>query len=172
MLKVNCLEWSDVVENRRSIRKYKDTPVTDDQIIKILEAARVAPSAMHKQPWHFIIVKDAETRQKVAGGQGFASVAPVIIVALGDSEASPSWWQNDVGIAFEHVMLAAANEGLGTCWMGSTRRDAEIRKLLDIPERMKVVAITPLGVPDEKPGLKQRKSLEEIVSWGRYGAKK
>jgi nitroreductase len=85
--------------------------------------------------------------------------------------SSPNWWQNDVGIAFEHVILAAANEGLGTCWMGSTQRDSEIKGLLGIPDHMRVVAITPLGSPDESPSLKQRKSLQEITSWGRWGTK-
>ena len=166
------MQWNELILKRRSIRKYKTTPVTDDQVLKILEAARIAPSAMHKQPWHFIVVKDEETRKKVAGRQNFASQAPVIIVALGNTEESPTWWQNDIGIAFEHIILAAANEGLGTCWMGSMARDAEIKAILQIPEKMRVVAITPIGVPDENPAPKQRKSLEEIVSWSTYGKKK
>ncbi|MBM3292209.1 nitroreductase, partial [Candidatus Bathyarchaeota archaeon] len=135
-------------------------------------AARIAPSAMHKQPWHFIVVQDPEMKIKVAGRQGWAAKAPAIIVALGYPEASPNWWQNDIGIAFEHIILAAADQGLGTCWMGSTYRDAEIKALLDIPEKMKVVAITPIGIPDEVPGLKERKSLNDIASWEKFGNKK
>jgi len=88
----------------------------------------VAPSAMHKQPWHFIVIKDEKTRKEIAGRQGFAAQAPVIIVAHGNAEESPNWWQNDVGIAFEHIMLAAADQGLGVCWMGSMARDAEINR--------------------------------------------
>ena len=166
------MDFKDVIEKRRSIRKYKGTPVSDDQILRVLEAARLAPSAANRYPCHFIMVRDTEVRRKLAGNQAWAAGAPVIIVALGDAAASPNWWQNDVGIAFEHIMLAAANEGLGTCWMGSMQRDAEIKSLLGIPEHMRVVAITPLGSPDESPGPKQRKSLEEVTSWGRWGAKR
>jgi len=165
------VEWKQLVEKRRSIRKYKTTLIPDEKIELILDSARLAPSAMHKQPWHFIVVQDAETRRKLAGGQAWAGVAPAIIVALGDPEASPNWWQNDVGIAFEHVMLAAANLGYGPCWMGSMYRDQEIKQLLGIPEKLKVVAITPLGEPDETPSAKQRKNLSDIVSWGKYGEK-
>jgi nitroreductase len=166
------MEWNELVLKRRSVRKYKSTPFTDDQIIKVLEAARVAPSAMHKQPWHFIVVKDEKTKKELAGRQGFAAQAPVIIVALGNAEESPNWWQNDVGIAFEHIILAAADQGLGTCWMGSMARDADIKSILGIPDKMRVVAITPIGVPDEVSAPKQRKSIDEIISWGSYGKKR
>ncbi|RLI33410.1 hypothetical protein DRO66_10270 [Candidatus Bathyarchaeota archaeon] len=74
-----------------------------------------------------------------------------------------------MGIAFEHLVLAATDLGLGTCWMGLTRRDGEIRELLCTPECLKVVAMTPLGVPDGEPASKERKGLDEIVSWGVYG---
>jgi len=166
------MEFSEVLEKRRSVRKYKDTPVPEESILKILEAARVAPSAAHKQPWHFIVVQDEERRRQLGGRQSWAVDAPAIIVALGDSVASPNWWQNDVGIAFEHVVLAAADLGLGTCWMGSMYRDAEIKALLGIPEGLRVVAITPLGVPNETPAPKERKNLNEIASWERFGDKK
>ena len=166
------MEFSKLVAKRRSIRVYSDAPVTDEQVVKILEASRVAPSAMHRQPWHFVVVRDVETRRKLIGGQSFAAKAPVIIVALGDPTASSNWWQNDVGIAFEHVMLAAVDLGLGTCWMGAMVRDAEIKALLGIPEKYKVVAMTPLGVPAEIPSPKQRKSFDEIVSWEKFGGKR
>ncbi len=166
------MEWNELVLKRRSVRKYKSTPVTDDQILRVLETARIAPSAMHKQPWHFIVIKDENTKKELAGRQGFAAQAPVIIVALGNAEESPNWWQNDVGIAFEHIILAAADQGLGTCWMGSMARDAEIKSILGIPDKMRVVAITPIGVPDEVSAPKQRKSIDEIISWGSYGKKK
>ena len=166
------MEFREVLEKRRSVRKYKDTLVPKESILKVLEAARVAPSAAHKQPWHFIVVQDEERRRLLAGRQSWAADAPAIIVALGDPVTSPNWWQNDVGIAFEHVMLAAADLGLGTCWMGSMYRDTEIKALLSISEGLRVVAITPLGVPNEKPAPKERKSLDEIASWERFGGKK
>lgn len=165
------MEFTEVVRKRRSIRKYKDTPVPRGDIVKVLEAARIAPSAGHRQPWHFVVVQDRETIGKLAGRSKWAADAPVIIVGVADLEASPHWYINDLAIAFEHIVLAATDLGLGTCWMGQMYRDEELKELLGIPDGMKVVAITPLGVPDETPAPKERKTLEEIVSWERYGGK-
>lgn len=163
------MEFEKVLKKRRSVRRYKADPVPRQSVLTILEAARIAPSAAHRQPWHFIVVEDAEMRAKIAGRQAWAAVAPVTVVAFADEEASPSWCSNDVGIAFEHLVLAATDLGLGTCWMGLTSRNDEIRGLLGTPTNLKVVAMTPLGFPDEEPAPKERKSLDEIVSWGRYG---
>ena len=151
------MEFSEVVRKRRSIRRYKDTPVPKESILKVLEAARIAPSAGHRQPWHFIVVQDKDAIGNLAGRGQWASEAPAMKVGLADPEASPSWCDNDVGIAFEHIVLAATDLGLGTCWMGQTRRDAEVKELLGIPDKYKVVALTPLGAPDETPGSKERR---------------
>ena len=167
---VKVLEFSKVLRKRRSIRSYKDTPVGRDLIVKVFKAARIAPSAAHRQPWHYIVVEDKEIREKLAGRQGWAKDPPVIIVALADTEASSNWCYNDVGISFEHLILAATDIGLGTCWIGLTRRDEEIRNLLGIPDTYKVIAMTPLGYHDVTPDHKVRKSLEEIVSWGKYSS--
>jgi nitroreductase len=99
----------------------------------------------------------------------WAASAPVMIVGLADLEASPNWCINDLGIAFEHIILAATNLGLGTCWMGQSNREELVRDLLDIPDRYKVVALTPVGESDEIPQPKERKSLDSIVSWEKYG---
>ncbi len=164
------MKFEEVVKKRRSIRRYKDTPVPKEKILKILEAARIAPSAAHRQPWHFIVVEDKEAIKKLAKSP-WAADAPVMIVGLADQEASPNWCLNDHGIAFEHIVLEATNLGLGTCWMGQSNREELVKGLLGIPDKYKVVALTPLGVPDETPGPKDRKSLDDIVSWGKYGSK-
>jgi nitroreductase len=167
---VNELQFEEVLAKRRSIRKYKDTPVSKEVIVKILEAARIAPSASHRQPWHFIVVENKETIKKLAKRE-WAAEAPVMIVGLADQEASPNRCLNDLGIALEHIVLAATNLGLGTCWMGQTGREEMIKDLLNIPYNFKVIAVVPLGVPDETPAPKERKSLDAIVSWEQYGAK-
>jgi nitroreductase len=164
------LKFEEVVEKRRSIRKYKDTPIPKEQIVQILEAARIAPSASHRQPWHFIVVENKETIKKLAKSE-WAAEAPVMIVGLADQVASPSRCLNDLGIALEHIVLAATNLGLGTCWMGQTGREELIKGLLHIPDNFKVIAVVPLGVPDETPAPKERKSLDAIVSWEKYGSK-
>ena len=155
------MEFDEVIKTRRSIRKYKGTPVPRESLMKILEAARVAPSAAHRQPWHFVVVEDKETIEKLAGRSKWAAEAPAMIVGVADPVVSPNWCLNDMGIAFEH----------GTCWMGQTKRDSEVKGLLGIPDELKVIALTPLGEPDEAKEPKERKSLDEIVSWGSYGGK-
>jgi nitroreductase len=164
------LNFNEVIEKRRSIRKYKDTPISKEKIHKILEAARIAPSASHRQPWHFIVVEDKETIKKLAK-QEWAATAPVMIVGLADLEASPVWCINDMGIALEHMVLAATDLGLGTCWMGQSNREDLVKDLLDVPDQFKVVALITIGIADETPGSKERKSLDSIVSWEKYGVK-
>jgi nitroreductase len=164
------LKFEEVLEKRRSIRKYKDAPVSKEKILKMLEAARIAPSASNRQPWHFIVVENKETIKKLAKAE-WAAEAPAMIVGLADQAASPNWCSNDLGIAFEHLVLAATNLGLGTCWMGQTGREEMIKGLLGIPDNFKVVAVIPIGVPDEAPKPKERKSLDAIVSWEKYGSK-
>ncbi len=83
-------------------------------------------------------------------------------------EASPNWCSNDLGIAFEHIALAVTNLGLGGCWMGQTGREDLIRKLLGVPLKLRPVAVMPIGVPDETPAPKERKALDNIVSWERF----
>ena len=165
------MEFDKVIKTRRSIRKYKVTPVPRESLMEILEAARIAPSAGHRQPWHFVVVEDKETIEKLAGRSKWAAEAPVMIVGLADPVTSPSWSLNDMGIAFEHIVLTATSLGLGTCWMGQTKRDSEVKELLGIPDEVNVIALTPLGEPDEVKAPKDRKSLDEIVSWGKYGGK-
>ena len=157
----------EVIKTRRSIRRYKPDPVPDEVLNQVLEAARLAPSAGHRQPWHFIVVKDPETKRKL-GIASWASEAPVVIVGCGDTNVSSIWYMVDFAIAFEHIVLTAANFGLGTCWMGKMGIDEIIKQVLKIPEHVKVVAVTPLGYPAETPSPKTRKTLSEIVHYEHF----
>ena len=162
------MKFKELIEKRRSVRKYKDTPVSKDQIYEILEAARIAPSASHKQPWHFVVVENKETIKKLAK-QEWAATAPLMIVGLADTEVSPVWCANDMGIAMEHMVLAATDLGLGTCWMGQSNRENLVRELLGVPEKYKVVALITVGESAEIPKPRDRKTLDSIVSWEKYG---
>ena len=165
------MEFDELIKKRQSIRKYKDTPVPKELIIEILEAARIAPSGGNRQPWHFIVVQDKETIKKLAGRQEWASTAPVMILGLVDKRQQASYYYNDMGIAFQHIILKATDLGLGTCWMGMMRRNQETKQLLDIPDELEVIIQTPVGYPDETPDRRGRKTLEEIVSWEKFGNK-
>lgn len=111
------MDFAKVVEKRRSIRQYRPDPIPKGLIEKILESARLAPSAGNRQPCHFIVVEDDETK-KALGLREWATRAPIIIVGCTDPALSPVWHLVDFAIAFEHIILTATDLGLGTCWMG------------------------------------------------------
>lgn len=168
----------EAVQKRRSIRAYAPTPLSKALLMKILEAARLAPSAGNIQPWHFIVVTDAVKREKLANSMvtRFLKEAPVVIVGCGDQKASPKWFMVDVAIAMQNMVLTATSEGLGTCWVGIFNEN-KVKELLKIPERFRVVALMALGYPREKLDLqgkllhmvKRRKPLEKIVSHEEFG---
>jgi nitroreductase len=167
------MEFMDVVSKRRSIRKYKSNPVLDTDIEYILEAARLAPSWANSQCWKFIVVKDEKVKEELAAaGNSWIVNAPVIIAACADpskpgTKGDQPYYMLDIGIAMEHIILAAADKGLGTCWIGAFD-EATAKKALDVPDNMRVVALTPLGHPDEAPGPRPRKLLKDIMCVDKY----
>lgn len=173
------MDFYEVVRTRRSVRSYKPDPIPEEALMRILDAARIAPSGSNRQPWRFIIVKDEALKRRLAAAchnQTFIAEAPVVIVACG---YNIHWNRGgymgdlsmlvDVSIAFTHLILAARAEGLGTCWIGAFDNE-EVKKILGVPENVNVVAITPLGYPKDEgfgePG--SRKALSEIVSIDRF----
>jgi len=162
------------IKTRYSCRSYKVEPVPEEKLNKVLEAARLAPSAHNEQEWKFIVIKDAKKREQLAeaAGQSFIAEAPVIIVAVATdpehvlSSGVPAY-AVDLAIAIEHMALQATEEGLGTCWIGAFDQE-EVKGVLGISEEYKVVALMPLGFPADKPRPKSRKSLEEIVSYEKF----
>jgi len=167
----------EVIKKRRSIRRYKEDPIPEDIIVRVLEAARWAPSGKNLQPWKFILVREIALKERLAAasvGQYFMAEAPIVIVACGFPDDCYSRmgrymksWPVDVAIALEHLILQAQEEGLGTCWIGSFEEE-EVKAILGIPENVKVLALTPLGYPKEKPPSRRRKSLDEITAYDGY----
>lgn len=157
----------DVVETikaRRSVRKYKPDRIPDEKLQIILESARFAPSAGNRQPWRFVIVQETDRKKSLAQAaenQTFLNDAAAIVVAAADPEASQRWHEKDTIIALEHIVLAATSLGYGTCWIGAFDESA-VKRLLKIPRKLKVVAILPIGVPDETPSARSRKAKSEI----------
>ncbi len=168
----------EAIQQRRSIRKYEDRPVTQKSLLKILDAARLAPSAKNREPWHFIVVTEAEKKKALSRGTyaKFLVGVPIVIVACGDSEASPKWYRVDVGLALENMILAAVAEGLGTCLVGSFNNE-EVKTVVKVPERFQVVAMLAVGYARDKVDLsrkllqvvRRRKILSEIASMEEYG---
>jgi nitroreductase len=162
----------DAIRNRRSIRKYKKDVVEDEKVQKCLEAARWAPSASNKQPWHFIVVRDEKTRKSLADlhpyGR-FMKESPVVIIVLCDPKEHPKYYMYDPCVATQNLLLAAYAQGLGTCWMGMVNVDFEedMKGLLNIPAYMRTLCCISMGYPDETP-TSTRKPLSEIVSYNKY----
>ncbi|MFH1327333.1 MAG: nitroreductase family protein, partial [Candidatus Bathyarchaeota archaeon] len=145
------MEFIDVVATRKSVRGYANKEVEEEKLTKILEAARMAPSWANKQCWNYIVVKEKAKIDELVGRNinSWLKKAPVIIVACGDPKESGSrngmdYYLVDVAISMEHLVLAATNLGLGTCWIGFFD-EAKVKQVLGVPENIKVVALTPLG---------------------------
>lgn len=170
------MAFMNIARKRYSVRKYKELDVEKEKILQVLEAGRVAPSAVNYQPWHFIILTEKNIISKVAETYPakWLPKAPVIIVACGDH--SQSWKRKDgkdhcdidVALAIDHMTLAATDLGLGTCWICAF--DAKrCHELLGLPDHLEVIALLSMGYSvDEGEQEKKRKEIEEIVSWEGY----
>jgi len=171
------MDFYDVVRRRLSVRSYRLDPVPEDVLSRILEAGRLAPSAKNYQPWKFIVARDPQVRRAlVPACKNQASVAQAPVVICGCCVIDQVWkgmggyWSAeavDITIALEHMILAAAAEGLGTCWIGAFL-EAEVKKVLSIPEGVKPIALTPLGYPAAEAKPRPRKPLSGIVCYDRY----
>jgi nitroreductase len=175
---------------RSSVRRYlADRPVGDGEIAAVLEAARLAPSAENAQPWRFVVVRDPSVRQRLVD-EAFTGIyrrsrridAPVFFALCGVHGAvdlagrvagHASYTLTDCGIAGEHVVLAATDLGLGTCWIGMFHR-RRARRVLGIPTGVNLIALIALGwpadPPREGPPAKGRKSLSAIAWTDRWGS--
>ncbi len=172
----------EAIQKRRSIRKFKQDPIPEEHLNRVLEAARLAPSAGNRQPWRFVVVKCENTRVKLAelaDNQIFVGDAPVVIAVFGDPDDSPAGYRQDPMVAYkqdpmiavEHMCLVAVELSLGTCWIGpaSPNYDVEaIKRLLGVPERMYITCLLPLGYPDQAPNAKSRKPREKIIHYEKY----
>ncbi len=169
------MEVATAIAGRRSIRSYRSTPVEEEKLNRILEAARLSPSAGNRQEWKFIVVREPKTRSRLARAacdQKFVAEAPVVLVACATESSKimtcgqPAYTV-DLSIAFSYMILQAWELGLGTCWLAAFREE-EVKSILGIPEAVRVVAMTPLGYPERPVPPRPRKRLEEIVSFERY----
>ena len=176
------MDVMEAIRNRRSVRAYSDRPIPAEVMQRMRQALRYAPSACNIQPWHFILIEDARLRQDVAAaarGQHWMAQAPVIVAACGFPEQAykkMGGYGNsvdiDLAIAVDHLTLAAASEGLGTCWIGAFSEE-NVKTLLGVPANVKVVALTPLGYPASADLIgpvdeARRKAEAEIFSTDRF----
>jgi nitroreductase len=169
------MEFNTLIAERGSIRAYKPDPVEDEKLQALLDAARLAPTAANRQPFRLIVIqtagREAELRQ-IYNREWFTQ-APLIIcaVALPDEGwvrfDGESYAAVDVAIVMDHLILAAADQGLGSCWIGAFDPQAA-REVLGLPEQVVPIAFTPIGYPAAPPRVKDRKPLEALVKYERW----
>ena len=167
------MEVMEAILSRKSVRAYLDKSVEKEKLNRVLEAARMAPSANNRQEWRFVVVTDEEKRRRLAeaaSGQRFVAEAPVVIAACAQTDGKimrcgQACYPIDVAIAIDHLTLAAVAEGLGTCWIGSFDPEA-VRQILGIPQEIVVVELLPLGYPEDPTAVsKSRLPVETIVHY-------
>lgn len=166
------MDVMNAITARYSVRSYKNTPVEDVKLNRILEAGRMAPSASNRQEWRFIVVKSFEKRQKLmeaAKGQKFVAQAPVVIACCAVTNnhvmsCGQRCYPIDIAIAIDHMTLKAVEEGLGTCWIGAFFED-KAKKALGVPDTpdIRVVELLALGYPADSLKPKTRIPLDRIV---------
>lgn len=204
------MELMDAIKTRRSIRRYKQDPISKETILQILELANLAPTAGNTQPWEFLVLhrsvldqlagiiemamedriktltedgmrkrlKDLpiptdESGDKVKGLKKFCRLlgqAPVALIVYADKPEDPWAYKNiveDVSAAFENLVLAAWDEGLGTCWMTGPLQKGEegIKKFLGLSEAQEIIAMTPLGIPAQIPWMPPKKDIRSKIRW-------
>ena len=170
------MQFLELVEKRYSVRAYKPDPVEDGKLQQVLEAARLAPTAANQQPFQLIVIHTAERKAELGRiyGRDWFVQAPLIICACGIPAQGWVRWDDeksycdvDVAIAMDHLFLAAADLGLGTCWIAAFDPVAA-REVLGLPDDVEPIAFTPLGYPADQPGPKKRKALTELVRYERW----
>ena len=169
------IQWNTSISSpaRYSVRAYKPDPVSDEALRQVLEAARIAPTAANRQPFQLIVIH-TEGRQEELGRiyhRPWFVQAPLILCACG--VPAQSWVRSDdqrryldvdVAIIMDHLILAAADQGLGTCWIAAFNAKAA-REILRLPDEIEPLIFTPLGYPADQPGPKERKSLTDLVRY-------
>jgi nitroreductase len=166
------MEFLNLTKSRYSVRAYKSDPVADDTLQQVLEAARLAPTASNRQPFQLIVIHTAGREAdllRIYDEQWFVQ-APLIVCACGLAERAwvrmdgKNYVDVDVAIAMDHLILAATDLGLGTCWIAAFD-PAAAREVLGLPEGVEPIAFTPLGYPADRRRPKKRKALSELVRY-------
>ena len=166
------MEFPDVIKKRYSVRAYKGDPVEKKKLEKVLEAGRLAPTAVNYQPFKLVVIKTAgrdDELKRIYPAEWFRKAPYVIGVCTIRSEAwtrrdGKSYVDVDGAIVMDHIILAATSLGLGTCWIGAFNPDAA-REVLALPDDVEPLVFTPLGYAADEPRVKMRKSLDELVKY-------
>ena len=168
---MKIMDFFETIRNRRSIRKYNDKSVEKEKVQKILEAARLAPSAMNRQPYKLLVVTKKETLSKINSACNQEWKAPIMLVMVSIPKEAwvrddgEEYWKADAAVAMHQISLAAYAEGLGTCWIVAFK-EKEVKKILKIDSESRVAFLSPLGYPAENKGpITKRKEIDTLVRY-------
>jgi len=180
------MNFDQILENRKSTRSFDSKPVKEKDLISIVEAARLAPSACNSQTWRFVAVTDREVIKRICSEamrpiipNRWLEQAPLVIVGcsqidivanrIGTRVTGIEYYQIDLGIAMEHMVLKATDLGLGSCWIGWFKEE-KVKEILEIPKRIKVSAMLAIGFPkDNNPRKRARKPIDKILFAEKWG---
>lgn len=161
----------DLILSRRSIRKYEDKDIPEEVLRQILETGRQAPSAVNRQPIHFVVVNERELLNNLCNNliARFVKRAPLAIVGCADTKSllTGKWAVVDATIAMQNMVIAALTFGIGSCWIGACN-EKKVKELLKIPDELKVVAVLTFGYPAEQPKQRKKKSFDEMFSFNKF----
>ena len=169
------MDFQELIRTRYSVRAYKKDPIEEDKLNKVLEAARLAPTAANRQPFKLIVI-ETEGREpelnQIYRKEWFVQ-APLLICAVGIP--ARSWVREDmrryldvdIAIVMDHFILAAPDQGLGTCWVAAFNAQ-KAREILELPDEVEPLIFTPLGYPADTPGSKERKPLSDLIRYNRW----
>ena len=169
------MDFAELIETRYSCRAYRDEPVSDEDLAAVLNAARLAPTAANRQAFKVVVVHTRGREKELSGiyGREWFVQAPVIICVCGIPEVSwtsshgKNYVDVDAAIVMDHIILAAADRNLGTCWIAAFDPDA-VRDILQLPDNVEPVVLTTLGHPADSGRPKVRKALTELVCYEKY----
>jgi nitroreductase len=158
----------EFIKGRRSIRSFQDKPITEKELELILEAGRWTPSASHRQPWEFIVIKNKEILEKLSKSAfygNFIKEAPVVIAIIGKTKTSPKWYLIDTSLVSMNMMLMAWSIGIGTCWIGAMNRK-KAKEIIGLGANDHLLTVLPFGyIKGDIPEPKTRKPLKNIVKY-------
>ena len=161
------MEALEAIQKRRSVRKFTGELIPREDLEKIVDAGRLAATGSNRQPWDFIVITDRETISRlIVVGKWMKKAAAIIAVVL---DPYSRWWLEDGSAAIENMLIASTALGYGSCWVegDSLPHEEEFKSLLGVPKGKRLLALIPLGVPEEWPTIEKR-SLESVLHWQIY----
>ena len=160
------MDCIDTLLTRRTTRKYTQTPIPQEKIDKILEAGRQSPSAVNRQPWHFIMITDQKQKDKIGSGMFNRHIRQSAFTIIGtyttDDPVTKRWGLVDTTIALQTMAIAAHLQGIGTCWIGDYN-EQRLRDAINIPETTSIAALIAFGNPQNTPKTNPKKPLNQIL---------